>query len=62
MIMIELIDNVLNRITMYRLVLYYLIFLVVAAVALSFYRLLPGLRLMQELESWFQPSFVSYRI
>jgi len=40
-LVINLIDNVLNRITMYRLVLYYLIFLVVAAVALSFFGLLP---------------------
>jgi len=39
--MIDRIDNSLNRITMYRLVLYYLIFLVVAAVALSFFGLLP---------------------
>ena len=39
--MISLIDDVLNRITMYRLVLYYLIFLVVAAVALSFFGFLP---------------------
>src|SRR6266568_5831180 len=40
-LVINLIDNVLNRITMYRLVLYYLIFLVVAAVALSFFGFLP---------------------
>jgi Na+-transporting NADH:ubiquinone oxidoreductase subunit NqrB len=39
--MTNLIDNILNRITMYRLVLYYLIFLVVAAVALSLFGLLP---------------------
>jgi ferredoxin-NADP reductase/Na+-translocating ferredoxin:NAD+ oxidoreductase RnfD subunit len=39
--MINLIDNILNRITTYRLVLYYVIFLVVAAVALSFFGLLP---------------------
>ena len=39
--MINLIDNFLNRITMYRLILYYLIFLVVAGVALSFFGLLP---------------------
>ena len=39
--MIDLIDNILNRITMYRLVLYYLIFLLVAAVALSLFGLLP---------------------
>jgi ferredoxin-NADP reductase len=39
--MISLIDNILNRVTMYRLVLYYLIFLAVAAVALSLFRLLP---------------------
>src|SRR5713101_3363350 len=39
--MITLIDNVLNRVTMYRLVLYYLIFLVVAAVALAFFGFLP---------------------
>jgi ferredoxin-NADP reductase/Na+-translocating ferredoxin:NAD+ oxidoreductase RnfD subunit len=39
--MINLIDTVLNRITMYRLVLYYLIFLVAAAVALSFFGFLP---------------------
>lgn len=39
--MTNLIDNVLNRVTMYRLVLYYLIFLVVAAVALSLFGLLP---------------------
>ena len=35
------IDNILNRVTMYRLVLYYLIFLVMAAVALSFFGFLP---------------------
>ena len=40
-LMIKLIDNILNRITTYRLVLYYLIFLVVAGVALSFFGLLP---------------------
>ena len=39
--MMSLIDNVLNRVTMYRLVLYYLIFLVVAATALSLFGLLP---------------------
>ncbi len=39
--MITLIDNVLNRVTMYRLVLYYLIFLVVTAAALSFFGVLP---------------------
>jgi len=39
--MIKLIDNILNRITTYRLVLYYLVFLVVAAVALSSFGLLP---------------------
>jgi len=39
--MINLIDNILNRITTYRLVLYYLIFLVMAAVGLSFLGLLP---------------------
>jgi Na+-transporting NADH:ubiquinone oxidoreductase subunit NqrB len=35
------IDNILNRVTMYRLVLYYLVFLVMAAVALSFSGFLP---------------------
>src|SRR5258706_1124259 len=39
--MIRLIDHFLDRITMYRLFLYYLIFLVVAAVALSFAGVLP---------------------
>src|SRR5258706_221 len=39
--MIRLIDHFLDRITMYRLVLYYLIILVVAAVALSFAGVLP---------------------
>lgn len=39
--MIEFIDNLLNRITMYRLVLYYLVALVLAAFALSFLGLLP---------------------
>jgi glycine betaine catabolism B len=39
--MIKLTDNMLNRITTYRLVLYYLIFLVVAAGALSSFGLLP---------------------
>ncbi|HEX7974559.1 MAG TPA: hypothetical protein VF498_09140 [Anaerolineales bacterium] len=34
--MIQIIDNLLNRVTMYRLVLYYLISLLVAAVLLSF--------------------------
>ena len=37
----SLIDSALNRVTMYRLVLYYLIFLVVAGVALSFFGFLP---------------------
>jgi len=40
-LMIRLVDNVLNRITMYRLVLYYLIFLVLAAIALSLFGFLP---------------------
>jgi glycine betaine catabolism B len=39
--MITLIDNVLNRVTMYRLALYYLILLVAAAVALAFFGFLP---------------------
>ncbi len=39
--MIRLIDHFLDRITMYRLVLYYLIILIVAAVALSFAGVLP---------------------
>jgi len=39
--MINLIDNILNLITTYRLVLYYLIFLVMAAVGLSFLGILP---------------------
>lgn len=39
--MIKLIDNTLNRVTMYRLVLYYLVFLAAAAVALSFFGFLP---------------------
>lgn len=39
--MIKLIDNILNRVTMYRLVLYYLIFLAAAALALSFFGFLP---------------------
>src|SRR4051812_37121027 len=39
--MLELIDGYLNKITMYRLVLYYLILLVVQAVVLSLFKLLP---------------------
>lgn len=39
--MLNLIDNLLNRITMYRLVLYYLIVLVVIAVVLCFFGILP---------------------
>jgi len=39
--MIHLIDSLLNRITMYRFVLYYLIFLVAAAAALSAFGILP---------------------
>jgi glycine betaine catabolism B len=39
--MINIIDNFLNRITMYRLVLYYLIVILVAAVVLSFFHVLP---------------------
>jgi Na+-transporting NADH:ubiquinone oxidoreductase subunit NqrB len=39
--MITLIDKALSRITMYRVVLYYLLFLVLAAVALSFFGFLP---------------------
>ena len=38
---IGLLDGMLNRLTMYRLVLYYLIFLVLAAAALSLFGLLP---------------------
>ena len=38
--MLKLIDDLLNRITMYRLVLYYLIFLLGAAVVLSFMHIL----------------------
>jgi ferredoxin-NADP reductase len=37
----SLVDSVLNRLTMYRLVLYYLIFLVLAAVTLSLFGVLP---------------------
>src|ERR1700686_5242062 len=40
-LVISPIDNVLNRFTMYRLVLYYLIFLAGAAVALSLFGALP---------------------
>src|SRR5439155_9792879 len=39
--MITLIDTLINRITMYRLVLYYLIFLLGVALALSFGKVLP---------------------
>ena len=39
--MVKRIDGILNRITTYRLVLYYLVFLVAAAVALSSFGLLP---------------------
>src|SRR5664279_1731117 len=39
--MISLIDNILNRITMYRLVLYYLIFLLGASLILSIVHVLP---------------------
>ncbi len=39
--MLNLIDNILNRITMYRLMLYYLSVLVGAAVVLSFFQILP---------------------
>ena len=39
--MIKLIDNAINRITMYRLVVYYLIFLLGAAIALSALGILP---------------------
>ncbi|TSC85086.1 MAG: hypothetical protein G01um101413_470 [Parcubacteria group bacterium Gr01-1014_13] len=39
--MIKFIDNFLNRITMYRLVLYYVLALWLAALFLSFFRLLP---------------------
>lgn len=39
--MLKLIDNILNKITMYRLVLYYLIFLLSAATLLSFFKILP---------------------
>jgi len=39
--MLNLIDNLLNRTTTYRLVLYYLIFLVLAAAALSLFGFLP---------------------
>ena len=39
--MIRLIDNFLNRITMYRLVLYYLIFLLGVSVVLSILHILP---------------------
>ncbi|MDO8664889.1 MAG: RnfABCDGE type electron transport complex subunit D [Candidatus Liptonbacteria bacterium] len=39
--MLSLIDNFLNRITMYRLVLYYLVFLLAAAVVFGFFGILP---------------------
>ena len=39
--MIKVVDNILNRITMYRLIVYYLLFLLAAAVALSFSGMLP---------------------
>ncbi len=39
--MIKLIDNFLNNITMYRLVLYYLVFLIAATIVLSFLKNLP---------------------
>ena len=39
--MISIVDNFLNRITMYRLVLYYLVVLVIAAVIFSFFGILP---------------------
>ncbi len=39
--MITFIDNILNRITMYRLVLYYLIVLIVAAFVFGFFGILP---------------------
>jgi len=38
--MLKFLDNLLNRITMYRLVLYYLIFLLVAALLLSTTRIM----------------------
>jgi ferredoxin-NADP reductase len=38
--MLSFIDNILNRITMYRLVLYYLIFLALAALGLSYFNLI----------------------
>jgi len=39
--MLKIIDNFLNKITMYKVVLYYLIILVVVAIGLSFFGLLP---------------------
>ena len=39
--MIKIVDSILNKITMYRLMLYYLIFLFVIALGLSFFRTLP---------------------
>src|ERR1700693_5994210 len=39
--MISFIDSLLNRITMYRLVLYYLVALIVAAFVLGFFGILP---------------------
>jgi glycine betaine catabolism B len=39
--MLNFIDNFLNRITMYRLALYYLLFLLLAAVGLSIFKILP---------------------
>lgn len=39
--MFKIIDDVLNKVTMYRLVLYYLIFLIIVATLLSSFRLLP---------------------
>src|SRR5271169_6840180 len=39
--MLQLIDNFLNKITMYRLVLYYLIFLLVGAALFGLFGLLP---------------------
>lgn len=39
--MLKFIDNFINRITTYRLALYYLIFLLVASLCLSFFKILP---------------------
>lgn len=64
MFFIKPLDDILNKITMYRLVLYYLIFLWIAAFILSFFKLFPFtfLELLMSTAIVISVSFISNKI